>query len=125
MFGWFRKSKVDGRSDRALKNDKIRAALGDYGDSGAGPREVVHFAYPAPDGSGAGRDDLMLALAYLNMEFIEDEVLRPGAILRETREVASDDFDRHTEELAGVFLGQGWHYDGWECTVQTKRETGQ
>ncbi|MEL6523141.1 MAG: hypothetical protein AAFQ66_19370 [Pseudomonadota bacterium] len=125
MFGWLKRSDRGERSERAQKNDKLRAALADYGDDGSEPREVVHFAYPSPDGAGADRNELMIDLAYLGMEFLDSDPTRPSAILREVREVASTEFDRHTEELEAVFLGKSWQYDGWESAVLTEGQEGK
>ena len=100
--------------EQSKKNDVVRAQLRKMGDDGTRPRHVIHFAYESTAGA-ASTEKVIHAV-------LQGFIARPndegdGVIFEETREVASVEFDDHTETISQELATAGWDYDGWECAV--------
>lgn len=111
MFGFLRR-----KAREPSANDKVRAALSQHGDSGRAPRHVLHFVWPASD--EAAPEGEVLDWLRENGLRVDPAKASKGFIGEETREVASAEFDRRTQEIETAMRARGWTYDGWECAVR-------
>ena len=118
MFKWPWKKQPAQALSQAEKNDLVRAQLCKRGDDGTKPRHVIHFAYPIENSGAVSRADVKSSLADMDVRFTDTEDSE-GVVFEHEREVASIGFDDLTRGLAERFAGMGWHYDGWECAVES------
>ncbi|MFQ5563665.1 MAG: hypothetical protein ACE5FO_08860 [Parvularculaceae bacterium] len=97
-------------------NDQVRVKLAYYGDEGADPRHVIHYAYPLIGADLSLRPEMIEALRGRGF-VVRDATAHDGLALEHHSAVASEDFDLLTAELSGWFAAREWDYDGWECAV--------
>jgi len=120
MINWPWKKKPKHIPNQAEVNDLVRKHLRKEGDDGTRIRHVIHFGYPAKTDLPfkASKSEAKSSLSHLDIEFTDDEE-EDIIIFEHYREVASADFDQLTFELEELYATKGWHYDGWECAVET------
>ena len=100
-----------------MKNGKVRKALADHGDNGATVRHVLHFLVKG-DAATCSRAEMAHELRPHGFD-IDLTKYGDGLVVEEYREVASADFDSLTQHLSNLAQDHGWHYDGFECAVET------
>lgn len=106
-------------------NDQVRVKLAYYGDAGAVPRHVIHYAYPLIGADLALRPEMIESLRARGF-VVRDASAHDGLVLEHHSAVASEEFDTLTGELSGWFAARQWDYDGWECAVvpEARRQAG-
>ena len=114
LFGFLKRKP---RSQTA-ENDRVRARLATFGDSGVKPRHTIHYAYPKRGAQGAEAASFLVGRGF-TARATEDG---KGMAMEHHVAVVGDAFDRLTEELAVGFSKMGWTYDGWECAMEPDDE---
>ncbi|WP_108882221.1 ribonuclease E inhibitor RraB [Anderseniella sp. Alg231-50] len=118
MIKWPWGKKSGHAPTRSEKNELVRVQLRKHGDDGKKARHVIHFAYPVEGSNAQPKADVKLSLSDLDVRFTETDD-SDGIVFEHEREVASAGFDDLTADLLERFSKAGWHYDGWECAVET------
>lgn len=96
----------------------MRQSLVLEGDAGTEPRSIIHFIRPLDGERPLASEPLQSYLDRFDVKVFDPKDSLEGMLLLEqTREVATQSFDKFINELSDCLYLAGWKYEHWASKV--------